>query len=115
MQTTGQPAAGDSRLCATLWVLMGCAAQLDTRVMSYIKRIEPRRVGMPLDVETGLVFGLSQFRHPWMEKTLKIVGVPGVDSVDMSFSSRSISLPPTSAKSVAARFTRSKSLGFTMP
>ena len=60
---------------------LGCAAQLDTRVMSYIKRIEPRRVEIA-DPETGLVFGLSQFRHPMEEKTLTIVGVPGVDHVD---------------------------------
>jgi hypothetical protein len=47
--------------------------------MSYIKAIEPRRVDIA-DPETGLVFGLSQFRHPMKEKTLKIVGVPGVDT-----------------------------------
>jgi hypothetical protein len=63
---------------------MGCSDQLDTRVMSYIKRIEPRRVWIA-DVNTGLVFGLSQFRHPMKEKQLQIVGVPGVDHVDMDF------------------------------
>ena len=31
------------------------------------------------DPETGLVFGLSQFRQPMDEKVVKIVGVPGVD------------------------------------
>jgi hypothetical protein len=82
MQTTGNPppaAPGRGTMGA-----MGCAAQLDTRVMSYIKRIEPRRVEIA-DPEMGLVFGLSQFRHPMEEKTLKIVGVPGVESVDMNF------------------------------
>src|SRR4051794_23182787 len=63
---------------------LGCRAQLFTRAMSYIKRIEPRRVEI-VDVETGLVFGLSQFRHAMEEKTLKIVGVPGVESQAMNF------------------------------
>ena len=63
---------------------MSCADQLDTRVMSYIKRIEPRRVWIA-DVSTGLVFGLSQFRHPMTDKQLQIVGVPGVDHLDMDF------------------------------
>ena len=81
-QTTGNPppaTPGRGTMGA-----MGCTAQLDTRVMSYIKRIEPRRVDIA-DPEAGLVFGLSQFRHPMEEKTLKIVGVPGVDHVDMNF------------------------------
>jgi hypothetical protein len=63
---------------------MGCSAQLDTKVMSYIKKIEPRRVEIA-DPETGLVFGLSQFRQPMLEDSVKIVGVPGVDSVPMKF------------------------------
>jgi len=36
---------------------LGCASQLNTKVMSYIKRIEPRRVWIA-DPQTGLVFGL---------------------------------------------------------
>jgi hypothetical protein len=82
MQTSGNPppaTPGRGTMGA-----MGCSEQLDTRVMSYIKRIEPRRVWIA-DVDTGLVFGLSQFRHPMEEKTLKIVGVKGVDHVDMDF------------------------------
>lgn len=82
MQTTGNPAPATPGRGST--GALGCAAQLDTRAMSYIKRIEPRRVEIA-DVETGLVFGLSQFRHPMEEKKLTIVGVPGVDSADMNF------------------------------
>ncbi|MGD0957319.1 MAG: hypothetical protein ABR953_10905 [Candidatus Acidiferrales bacterium] len=81
-QTTGNPpppTPGRGTMGA-----MGCSAQLDTKVMSYIKKIEPRRVEIA-DVETGLVFGLSQFRQPMDEKTVKIVGVPGVDHVDLNF------------------------------
>jgi hypothetical protein len=61
----------------------GCAAQLRTHVMDYIKRIEPRRV-MIADLQTGLVMGFSQFRHPMEEKTEKLVGVPGITSQNMN-------------------------------
>ena len=63
---------------------LGCATQLNTKVMSYIKRITPRRVWIA-DTETGLVFGLSQFRHPMKEDHVDIVGYPGVTSVPMKF------------------------------
>ncbi len=82
MQTTGNPppqTPGRGTMGA-----MGCAAQLNTKTMSYIKRIEPRRVEI-VDEETGLVFGLSQFRHPMQEKFVTIVGVPGVEKVDLPF------------------------------
>jgi hypothetical protein len=61
-----------------------CADQLDSGVMSYIKAIEPRRVWIA-DVEHGLVFGMSQFRHSMKEKSVKIAGVPGVEKVDYDF------------------------------
>jgi hypothetical protein len=63
---------------------LGCASQLNTKVMSYIKRIEPRRVWIA-DPQTGLVFGLSHFRHPMKEDHVDIVGYPGVTSVPMKF------------------------------
>jgi hypothetical protein len=63
---------------------LGCKTQLDTKVMSYIKRIEPRRVWIA-DPVTGLVFGLSQFRHPMKEDHVDIVGYPGVTSIPMKF------------------------------
>ena len=85
---------------------MGCERQLNTHTFDYIKRIEPRRVEIA-DPETGLVFGLSQFRQPMDEKVVKIVGVPGVDHVDMNFKP-SIFLPLTSSRFETARFTRSK-------
>jgi hypothetical protein len=111
MQTTGNPppaTPGRGTMGA-----MGCAAQLDTRVMSYIKRIEPRRVEIA-DVETGLVFGLSQFRHPMEEKSLKIVGVPGVDSVDMAF--KPFDLPAAHIFKVSGgKIHEIEALGFTMP
>jgi hypothetical protein len=111
MQTTGNlPPATPGR--GTMGA-MGCAAQLDTRVMSYIKRIEPRRVEIA-DVETGLVFGLSQFRHPMEEKSLEIVGVPGVESVDMPF--KPFDLPAAHIFKVSGgRIHEIEALGFTMP
>jgi len=58
---------------------LGCARQLDTQVMAYISSIDNRRVWIA-DEETGLVFGLSHFRHA-MEKTdWPTFGVPGVPS-----------------------------------
>jgi hypothetical protein len=63
---------------------MSCAAQLDTQVMSYIDSIDHRRVEIA-DPETGLVFGLSHFRHSMARKTLKIIGVPGIDMWEMGF------------------------------
>jgi hypothetical protein len=63
---------------------LGCATQLNTKVMSYIKRIEPRRVWIA-DTQTGLVFGLSQFRHPMKEDHVDIIGYPGVTRVPMKF------------------------------
>jgi hypothetical protein len=111
MQTTGNPppaTPGRGTMGA-----MGCAAQLNTRVMSYIKRIEPRRVWIA-DVETGLVFGLSQFRHPMEEKSLKIVGVPGVESVDMPF--KPFDLPAAHIFKVrGGKIHEIEAMGFTMP
>jgi hypothetical protein len=111
MQTTGNPppaTPGRGTMGA-----MGCAAQLDTKVMSYIKRIEPRRVEIA-DVETGLVFGLSQFRHPMEEKTLKIVGVSGVDSVDMPF--KPFDLPAAHIYKIReGKIHEIEALGFVMP
>src|ERR1700733_5920423 len=82
MQTTGNPppkTPGFGTMGA-----MGCHDQLNTHALSYITRIEPRRVEIA-DPETGLVFGLSQFRQPMEQKFVKIVGVPGVEKVDMNF------------------------------
>lgn len=45
----------------------GCRAQIDSRVFAYIDSIDLRRVWIA-DETTGLVFGLSQFRHS-MEQT----------------------------------------------
>jgi len=82
MQTTSNPAPAE-RGFGTFGA-MGCAAQLDTQIMSYIDTIDNRRIEIA-DVETGLVFGLSHFRHSMADKTLEIVGVPGIETWEMAF------------------------------
>jgi hypothetical protein len=83
MQTTTNPAPKPGAPSRAILGSMGCAAQLRTHTFDYIKRIEPRRVWIA-DPETGLVLGLSQFRHPMEQKFVTIVGVPGVDQVPLN-------------------------------
>jgi len=81
--------------------------------MSYIKRIEPRRVEIA-GPETGLVFGLSQFRHPMEEKSIKIVGVPGYDTQPMNFNP--FDLPAAHIfKVFGGKMHEIEAMGFTMP
>jgi hypothetical protein len=82
LQTTSNPPPAEPGFGT--FGAMGCAAQLDTQVMSYIDTIDNRRVEIA-DVDTGLVFGLSHFRHSMADKTLEIVGVPGIETWDMAF------------------------------
>jgi hypothetical protein len=56
---------------------LGCAKQLDTQVMAYITSIDNRRVWIA-DEETGLVFGLSHFRHAMDRTEWPTYGVQGV-------------------------------------
>jgi len=112
MQTTGNPPPKTPGGIASMGAL-GCRDQLFTRSMSYIKRIEPRRVEIA-DPETGLVFGLSQFRHPMDEKVLTIVGVPGVDHLDMNF--KPFDLPAAHIfKVYGGKMHEIEAMGFTMP
>jgi hypothetical protein len=111
MQTTGNPPPATPGL-GTMGA-MGCHDQLNTGMFRYIKRIEPRRVEIA-DVETGLVFGLSQFRHPMEEKTLKIVGVPGVETLPMNFNP--FDLPAAHIFKIrAGKIHEIEAMGFTMP
>jgi hypothetical protein len=81
MQTTGNPPPKTPGM-GTMGA-MGCRDQINTHTFDYITRIEPRRVEIA-DPETGLVFGLSQFRQPMEQKFVKIVGVPDVQKVDLN-------------------------------
>jgi hypothetical protein len=53
-----------------------CAAQMDSRVFTYIDSIDFRRVWIA-DPVTGLVFGLSQFRHSMKDKEITVIGRDG--------------------------------------
>jgi hypothetical protein len=63
---------------------LGCASALDTRALSYITGIDLRRLAIA-DEERGLVFGLSIFRQRGNVRTIKILNVPGVDTMAMNF------------------------------
>jgi len=55
---------------------LGCHSQLDTRTMSYIDSIALRRVWIADEV-TGLLFGLSQFRHAMENREIAVIGPDG--------------------------------------
>ena len=74
MQTTGNPPPKTPGM-GTMGA-MGCRDQINTHTFDYITRIEPRRVEIA-DPETGLVFGLSQFRQPMEQKFVKNRGRAG--------------------------------------
>lgn len=57
-------------------VAQTCAAQINSRVFYYINSIDLRRVWIA-DEETGLVFGMTMFRHPMEEKVFKVYGPDG--------------------------------------
>ena len=57
-------------------VTQGCRGQLTSRAMSYIQSIDLRPVWIA-DEETGLVFGLTMFRHPMEEKFVTLLNPDG--------------------------------------
>jgi len=63
---------------------LGCAAQMDTKMFSYITSIDLRRVQI-VDEQTGLVFGLTMFRHLGKLRTIALQGVPSLTSMPMNF------------------------------
>ena len=65
---------------------LNCDAQLDTHVMDFIARLWPRRYEV-VDEQKGLVFAFPMFQHPGMSAPVRIVGVPGVESLPLGRSS----------------------------
>lgn len=111
MQTTGNPPSKTPGLGTT--GAMGCAAQMRTHTFDYITRIEPRRVWIA-DPETGLVFGLSQFRQPMKQNYVKIVGVPGLEKIDMPF--KPFDLPAAHIFKIQdGKIHQIEAMGFMMP
>jgi len=58
----------------------GCAAQLDSKVFTYIADIDNRRV-FAADPVTGLVMGLSMFRHPMDNTPYEIILADGTTTM----------------------------------
>ena len=63
---------------------LGCHDSMNTHGLSYITKIRPRRL-IIIDEERGLVFGLPMFVHRGNVRQIKIIGVPGVDTIPMNF------------------------------
>ena len=63
---------------------LGCAAQMDSKMFSYITSIDLRRIQI-VDEQTGLVFGLTMFRHLGKLRTIVLQGVPNLTSMPMNF------------------------------
>ena len=63
---------------------LGCAAQMDSKMFSYITSIDLRRIQI-VDEQTGLVFGLTMFRHLGKLRTVTLQGVPNLTSMPMNF------------------------------
>jgi hypothetical protein len=74
---------GTSSAMAKLLAL-GCHDSMNTHGLSYITKIRPRRL-IIVDEERGLVFGFPMFVHRGNVRQIKIVGVPGVDTIPMNF------------------------------
>lgn len=62
----------------------GCAKQIDIQSLSYISKIQPRRLHI-IDEELGLVFGFPMFVHLSDIQEIKIEGLPEVDSIPKPF------------------------------
>jgi hypothetical protein len=111
MQTTGNPPPAKPGL-GTIGA-MGCHDGLNTHALSYITRIEPRRVEIA-DPQTGLVFGLSQFRQPMEQNFVKIVGVAGLEKLDMPF--KPFDLPAAHIYKIqGGKIHEIEAMGFMMP
>jgi hypothetical protein len=63
---------------------LNCGDQINTRNLSYITRIRPRRL-LIADEEYGLVFGFPMFVHRGNVRTIQIIGVPGVTTIPRPF------------------------------
>jgi hypothetical protein len=63
---------------------LSCHDSMNTHGLSYITKIRPRRL-IIIDEERGLVFGFPMFVHRGNVRQIKIIGVPGVDTIPMNF------------------------------
>lgn len=85
MVTAGGNAGAGPNGAGSGSVARDCAGQLTSRVMSYIDRIENRRV-FAADPVTGLVMGLSHFRHPMDGGPYEVTNMDGTTEMrEMTF------------------------------
>ena len=75
-QAGGGPIPGDASQAP---VARTCAAQLDSQTFTYIDRIDNRRL-VAADPVTGLVMGLSHFRHPMDNLPYDVIHTDGTTS-----------------------------------
>jgi len=68
------PSSASSRLGA-----LSCAAQLSTKIFTYIQSVSPRRFPI-VDRERGLVLAVVRFNHPATQQTVE---VPGHETMTM--------------------------------
>lgn len=92
----------------------GCREQMFSRVFTYIDSIDLRRVWIADEV-TGLVFGLSQFRHSMENKVLDIIDSDGNPTTrEMNFDA--FDLPAAHIYKIRdGRIHEIEAMGFTMP
>jgi len=76
MITAGANAGAGPNNAGTGDIARSCAGQLSSKVMTYIDRIENRRV-FAADPVTGLVMGLSHFRHPMDQGPYEVIHTDG--------------------------------------
>jgi hypothetical protein len=85
MITAGANAGAGPNNAGTGSIPRDCAGQLSSKVMSYIGPIENRRV-FAADPVTGLVMGLSHFRHPMNTGPYEAINTDGTKTkVEMKF------------------------------
>ena len=63
---------------------LGCMDSMNSHVLQYITMIRPRHM-LIVDEQKGIVFGFPRFVHRGNVREMKIVGVPGVDTMPMNF------------------------------
>jgi hypothetical protein len=92
----------------------GCHLQMDSRVFTYIDSIDFRRVWIADEV-TGLVFGLSQFRHSMKDKQITVIGRDGQPTTrEMNFDA--FDLPAAHIFKIrGSRIHEIEAMGFVMP
>lgn len=76
MITAGPSAGAGPNNAGSAPIARDCAGQLSSNVMAYIDRIENRRV-FAADPVTGLVMGLSHFRHPMDFQPYEVTALDG--------------------------------------